>query len=286
MIMHIDEHDFGEKTILNGVIIPARPPSIENAYLDVEDFITAVFEHPSTAPFISKALIQFLVTDNPSPGYIEHVASVFTDNGSGVRGDMEAVIKAILLTPEAYPSEGSTALRTHGRLREPFLRYMHTARILKLAQYEQLQWWDFGEFKEVSAQQPFTSPSVFNFYSPDYAALSSLRDNGLVGPVFEITNSYTAVSFPNELWDLINNGIESYNRFSYPPDFIDLLGIATEVETLLDYVNVLCCSGRMSAKSREIILDALNQLDSTDLQGRVKLALYLGIMSPEGSVQK
>ena len=217
---------------------------------------------------------------------MQRIAETFADNGEGVRGDLGAVVKAILLDTEASTSTLAAEDVSRGKLREPAIRMMHAARILGLGQHEGLLWWDWGTFGDVSFQEPMASPSVFNFYRPDYAGLGDLRNNSLSGPVFQITNSYTTVSFPNELWDTIDNGFENWIYYSFAPDFKEYLSIATDAELLVDYVNLLCCAGQMSATTRSTILQTVNTLSESDLGGRVKVAIYLGLMCPEGAVQK
>jgi len=199
---------------------------------------------------------------------------------------MTAVIKAILLDPAAHRSNVAEDDQSTGKLREPVLRTMHAARILNLGDHQDLLWWDWGAFDEVSFQEPMASPSVFNFFRPDYASLSELRNNAIQGPVFQITNSYTSVSFPNKLWDIVDNGFENWIYYSFAPNFKEFLSLATEPELLIDYVNLLCCAGQMSANTRTICLNTINSISESDLGGRVKVAVYLGLMCPEGAVQK
>ena len=285
MEMHEEHHDFDAKTLLNGASIPRRPISRENAILDVQDAIRNLFEHPNCAPFISRALIQFLITSNPTPEYVARISGVFDNDGSGQRGNLGAVVKAILMDPEARDPAVANH-RNFGIFREPVIRTMHLARITRLNRDEDLLWWDYGNYNEASFQKPMLSPSVFNFYRPDYSAPGVLTQNGLSSPALEITNSYTAVSFPNTLWDHVNNGFTLFSSYSFPPDYSSLLPFASDHEALLDYLNLLVCSGQMNARSRSIILEALAAADPGDDPGRVRLALYLALMSPQGAVQR
>ena len=285
MEMHPDFHDFNPKTLLNGVTIPRRPPTRDNALLDIQDAVRNVFEHPNCAPFISQALIQFLVTSNPSPDYVKRISTIFADDSSGERGNLGAVVKAILMDPEARsPSTANTA--EFGIFREPVIRTMHLARLTKMNQNQNLLWWDYGNYNETSLQQAMLSPSVFNFYRPTYRAPGVLTDNDLVSPALQITNSYSAVSFPNQLWDHANLGFTLLNNYSFPADYSDFLPYANDHAALLDYVNLVVCSGHMNAQTRSIILSALNDTDPDDDPGRVRLALYLALMSPQGAIQR
>src|SRR5262249_14707700 len=145
--------------------------------------------------------IQFLVTDNPSPAYVQRVSAAFGDNGSGVRGDMGAVVKAILLDEEAREARYAANRTDYGRLKEPVVRTMAMARAFGMREVPNLVWWDWGDFYEAARQAPTYSPSVFNFYRPDYRAPGLLTQNNLAGPVFQITDSYSAIAFPNKMWE-------------------------------------------------------------------------------------
>jgi uncharacterized protein (DUF1800 family) len=285
MAMHPGFHDFGQKNLLGDFVIPARPASRENAEQDVRDAIRHLVDHPNCAPFISRALIQFLVTSNPAPAYVERVAGVFADNGSGTRGDLKAVIKAILLDPEAR-DPGRAIQPDFGLFREPVIRTIHLARLTNLNRSGDLLWWDWDNFYDQSAQSPLFSPSVFNFYRPDYAPPGTLTSENLDGPVFEITNSYTAVSFPNHLWSIANEGFRLYERYQFLPDYRSFRPYARDHEALLDYVNLVVCAGSMSAQTLSIIRAALDNSQMGDDDGRTRLALFLALMAPEGAVQK
>jgi len=173
-----------------------------------------------------------------------------------------------------------------GIYREPIIRTMHLARLLEVNRNNDMLWWDYNNYYDTSAQQVLYSPSVFNFFRPDYQAPGTLTNENLVGPAFEITNSYSAVSFPNQLWNHINEGFSLYSRYHFPGDYSVLLQYADDHEALLDYINLVACAGHMTISNREIILSALNETDSEDDPGRVKLALYLALMSPHGAVQR
>lgn len=277
-------HDFDKKTLLNGFVIPRRSPTKENADRDVADAVRMLFEHPNTPIFISKQLIQFLVTDNPSPAYIQRIQDVFVNNGDGERGDLGAVVRSILTDPEARPAtvaEDNAA----GRLREPVIRNMHLGRMLNMQKYEDLVWWDWGGFSEVAFQVPLYSPSVFNFYRPDYQPSGLLAGEGKVGPVFEITNSYTAISFPNRLWNVAVSGF-NYSNYQFPADYSESLVWADDPAGLVQYANLVCCQGLMSDSTKAIIQTSIETVPENDKSGRVRVALYLALMSPEGSVQR
>jgi uncharacterized protein (DUF1800 family) len=286
MTMNPDQHDFGEKTLLGMAVVPARAPSAAEGLRDVADALRVLFNHPNTGPFVGRQLIQFLVTDNPSPAYVQRVAAVFGDNGSGVRGDMGAVVKAILLDAEAREAGYSTNRVEYGRLKEPVVRTMALARAFGMREVPNLIWWDWGDFYEAARQSPTYSPSVFNFYRPDYRAPGLLTQNNLAGPVFQITDSYSAIAFPNKIWELVEDGFSLWNTYQFPLDLSGLATLAATPELLVDHLNVLFCSGQMSAGSRTIILNAIHQIPATQPEARARVAAYLAVVAPEGAVMK
>jgi uncharacterized protein (DUF1800 family) len=189
------EHDCEPKTLLRGEQLPARaasPGSTGTATMaDVDAAVGNLFHHPNTGPFVARLLIQRFVTSNPSPSYIERVAAAFADNGEGVRGDMKAVVKAILLDPEA---RDPIMLQdpTFGKMREPFLKCVNFARAFNASSEE--GWYYLDAFNLDHAQQPFNSPSVFNFFLPNYSPPGVLAQNGLAAPEFQIVNASTGGS--------------------------------------------------------------------------------------------
>lgn len=286
MTMHADRHDFGSKTLVHGVVIPARAPSAEEGLRDIHDAMHALFEHPNCGPFIGKQLIQFLVTDNPSPAYVGRISAVFADNGSGVRGDLGAVVKAILLDDEARNPHHADVTASYGRLKEPVIRAMSLARAFGMRDVPDLLWWDWGEFFADARQEATYSPSVFNFYRPEYRAAGLLTQNDLAGPVFQITDSYSAIAFPNRLWSLVEDGFQLWGEYQFPLDLSRESALATSPGLLVDHLNTLFCAGRMSAATRSVILTAIQQLPADQPDARARIAAYLAIVSPEGAVMK
>ena len=279
------KHDFGEKRLLNGFIIPARTPNKENGMQDIRDAIRHLFEHPNCAPFISRSLIQFLVTSNPTPSYVERVSSIFTDNGKGVRGDLGSVVKAILMDVEARDPAVATSPR-FGLFREPVIRTMHLAKLTKMNRSGDVVWWDYGNYFDDTLQMPMNSPTVFNFYRPDYSPPGSLGSAGLDGPAFEIANSYTLISVPNRFWEIADRGFRINGRYHFVPSYEDFMPHLEDSDTLLDYLNIVVCAGGMKAKTRSIIKSNLANTTISDPVEKARLALYLAMMSPEGTVQR
>ncbi len=285
MTMHAERHDFGQKNLLGGFIIPQRPVTPEDGMRDVADAIRSLFQHANTAPFIAQRLIQLFVTDNPSPAFVGRVAAIFANNGSGLRGDLGAVVRAILLDPEARDAR-FTASVAFGKLREPVLRAMALGRAFGMKDVPGLLWWDFGNFFESARQKPMYSPSVFNFYRPDYRAPGLLTQNGIAGQVFQITDSYSSIAFPNQLWDLVEKGFRLYDEYAFPLDLSTAVALAATPELLVDHVNTLLCSGQMSAASRTILLAAIAEIPASQPAARARVAAYLAVVAPDGAVQK
>lgn len=188
MIMYDDEHEPGEKKLLKGLVIPAGQTGMQ----DINDAVDNLFNHPNVGPFIGRLLIQRLVKSNPSPAYISRVTAAFNDNGSGVRGDMKAVIKAILLDSEARDTSYFTD-PTHGKLREPFVRYVQLCRAFNPASPNGLYRNSGGLAQDMLQQYPFHAPSVFNFFLPTYQPLGPLAKANLVAPEFQITGMKTII---------------------------------------------------------------------------------------------
>jgi uncharacterized protein (DUF1800 family) len=287
MTMHADRHDFGRKQLLDGFVIPARPATEEDGMRDIRDAIRHLFDHPNTGPFVGRQLIQFPVTDNPSPAYVQRVAAVFADNGSGIRGDLGAVIRAILLDEEARDPRFSEMRSDFGRLKEPVIRMMSVGRVFGLIDQENLRWWDWGDFYADARQEPTYSPSVFNFYRPAYRAPGLPTQFQLDTPVFQITDSYPSIAYPNRLWETLSEGFSLWEHYRQPLDFDRLRDLAEgDPGRMIDRLNLLFCVGRMSAGTRSIILDAVQQLTPEQTAERVRVATYLALTCPEGAVMK
>jgi uncharacterized protein (DUF1800 family) len=267
-------HDFGTKTVLGKTIASNLTQSQRlDAALD------AIFVHPNVPPFVSRALIQQLVTGDPSPSFVDRVAKVFQNNGSGVRGDMKAVIRAILTDIEA---RGAAKWEpSYGHLSEPVLKLTRLARAMSATT-------DGLFFRGVtanSAQNVFYSPSVFNYYPPDY----SLSKSAVNAPEFAIYNTSTAISRVNTAYDVVYS-----NTINPDPTVIGSTGtqfnltpftsVAGDSNALLDRVNELLFANRMSAATRATIKKAVDAVSASDATARARMALYLSAAAPESQV--
>ena len=290
MELHVSRHDFASKQIVGGQLIPAREPTLDNAYQDVKDAVRIIFENPNTAVFISKQLIQFLVTDNPSPEYVERVQNVFVDNGQGERGDLGAVVRAILMDAEARSALYFAHASQSGFLKEPAIRLMQLGRVFKVADTPNFQLWQLFTLEEEFNQDPLNAPSVFNFFKPHYVPSGLLGDENLVGPAFQILNSYSAISGPQEIWRFIQEGFSHPWREDIPQpfDYSEFIPFENDSDALVEKINILFCQGMMSEGTRAAIFEALTKLNALeDLPPGVntQVAVWVAITSASGATQ-
>jgi uncharacterized protein (DUF1800 family) len=286
MKMYENWHEPGEKKLLNGFVIPDGQIGME----DIEDAIDNLVNHPNVGPFLGRRLIQQLVTSNPSPEYIARISRVFADNGSGVRGDLGAVVRAILMDPEARTCE-ALSKPEHGKLREPFVRYAHFASAMDVEQFYG-RYWNVGwGFYQSTGQVPMAAIHVFNFYLPDYKPLGPISDAGLVAPEFQIHNSRTGVSYLNEVntWAVWNSVMSSWEPDD--PNAVinidELKSLAADPEVLVNRLDVLFTHGMLSDRTRGVIKNAIEPLMYGEFRDdRVRMALYLIMISPDYNILK
>lgn len=307
-------HFTGKKRLLNNVVLPGLPTlngqpldpyashsgaaisgdaSFQALASQELDYVhDQLFNHPNIGPFLCRQLIQRLVTSTPSSGYVYRVVSKFNDNGSGVRGDMKAVIRAILLDPEAAIGGGSE------KVREPVIRVANWMRAFDVTSLS-------GQFPMDPlddpvlglGQTPFRSPTVFNFYRPTYAPPNSaLAAAGKVGPELQITGEPTVIGYLNYVQGMIiyGTGVGREIQPNYNPE----IALADRPALLLDRVNLLLTNGTMPPTLYNLILSALNGVAVpvatatnaaqvlTAKTYRVRLAIFLTMASPAYLVQQ
>ncbi|MEM9159535.1 MAG: DUF1800 family protein, partial [Verrucomicrobiota bacterium] len=283
---YLPEHDTEEKRLLNGVVLPSFEDDPDRTVMDdFNDAIDNLFNHPNTGPFISYRLIQRLVTSNPSPGYIQRVSQVFVDNGQGVRGDLRAVIKAILLDAEALAMPGINS-ETAGRLREPYLRRLRLLRTFNAsAANEEFHIADWGAIDDVG-QRWMSSPSVFNFFKPDFTPLGELNNRDLVAPEFQILNSTTALSSLNFImWFTSGAGEEDLDEDRVVVNLDQEFALSNDIEALIDRIDLLLTYGTMSQGTRDALITAYETMPSWyDEYRKVRELLALTAISPDYSV--
>lgn len=241
--------------------------------------------HPNVGPFIGRQLIQRLVTSNPSPAYVARVAAAFTDNGQGQRGDLEAVLRAVLIDDEARDPARS-ADPCFGKLREPLLRFVQWARSFQLQSLSgNWQTGNLGDPATRLGQSPLRAPSVFNWFRPGYRpAGTAIADAGLLAPEFQITNESSVAGYLNFMRTVIPG-----NRFDLRTDYAAELALAGDASALVDHVQLLLCAAALSAATRTTVVDAVASLDAGSATGRaarVHIAILLVMASPEYLVQK
>ena len=279
MAYFASRHSTSEKRFL-GVTIPAG--SLDGAG-DLKKALDAIFQHPNVGPFIGRQLIQRLVTSNPSPAYVSRVASAFNDNGSGVRGDMRAVIKAILTDVEARSVSASDRA---GRLVEPIVRLIAWARVFGVTTPTGA--WTVGDHSDASTrlgQSPLRSSSVFNFFRPGYVPPNTaLGAAGLVAPEFQITHETSVIGYANYMQTVIQSGIGDIDA-----DYTALRAVAGDASTLLDKVALWFAGGQISPATREAIVTAVGSMPATtdvNRANRIYATVLLVMTSPEFLVQK
>ncbi len=290
MKMWDPQHDTGSKSLHNYPgVRKASLPAGQTGLQDINDAIDNLVENPNTGPFICRQLIQRLVTSNPSDGYVARAAAAFANNGQGQRGSMTAVIKAILLDPEAR-NLSFLVDPEHGKLREPFVRTTHLLRAFRYSVTGALLPYDFGSSvtETTIGQYPMSAPSVFNFYLPDYEPPGPIGNAGLVGPEFQILNSVFGIATPNALYNLINTSAGNFTL-----DLSPQAALADNAGALVDNLDLLLTHGTLSTASRSLVITAVNGVTaamvpsgSTLALTKTRLALYLVAVSPDFAVLK
>lgn len=306
----IQYHDFGEKTLFGNKTIAANKTPAE----DIDAALDIIFAHSNIAPFISKQLIQRLVTSNPTANYVSDVAAVFNNNGMGVKGDMKSVIKAILLHPEAVNGHKNLP-NQFGKIREPILVLSHLWRAFK-ATGVQTKLKDgtitakrirFLGSSRLIGQRPFGSNSVFNFYRPDYQHPGEIKNQNLFSPEFQILTESMLMAKANTqstyiFWrDTPSDWLEPVINHDWDlmPPRLNLNAEKALVENpvdLLDKLNLVLMAGQMSQPMYDTLLAYLNtnkvnpawtgdlRVWATDIL--VYEALFLVLSSPEYAVQR
>jgi uncharacterized protein (DUF1800 family) len=258
-------HDKGSKTIL---AYPGAPHSIlpanQDGAVDLDQALDNIFFHPSVGPFVARQLIQHLVTSNPSPAYVTRVARVFADDGHGVRGNLAAVVKAILLDPEARgPVKSEPA---YGRLREPVLFVTNLCRALGATSDGVL-----AAQATTMGQTLFNPPSVFSYFSPD----NEIQE-GVLGPEFGIQSSTTTIGRINFVSALVFNGIGRGTPTG--GTFLDLSKwspLAADPAALVSAIDRLLLHGTMTGESARDVTIAVAAVPATNALTRVKTAISL-----------
>lgn len=287
-------HSEDSKHFLN-IDIPANTPGNESVGMALD----GIFAHPNIGPFVGRQLIQRFVTSAPSAVYVQRVAAAFdtgdyelpsgTVVGSGERGDLKAVIAAILFDQEAR-SSAVMENPQFGKLREPVLRFTHWARAFEINSADASNELALRVTNRPDAlgQQAYRSPSVFNFYRPGYIAPGTETGAaGLTAPELQIANASSVVGYPNFMTTYAF-GLSPKNDRSAPATYVAnysrQVALATEPQALLDNLDQLLTHGTLQPETRSRITELLNALDSEtdeDLLLRARVASVLVMTSPE-----
>ena len=318
-------HDKTQKRVIGVQQVPLAAaaattiPAGQTGPQDLKMLLDVLFNHPNTGPFICRQLIQRFVTSNPSPGYVYRVAQVFANDGTGTRGNLGAVVKAIFTDYEARSLDVMDHVG-YGKLKEPIIRLTTMFRALKAAapngRYLDSHWWGgpltnrnprspniWGHASPSMAnagddlgQNPNGAPTVFNFFSPDFSPPGPLAAAGLVAPELEIVNATNAVNCPNKLLFYLFRDLSSTPDFPPPPsglspylvmDYSALLPLVQSPPALIDQLGLLFCGNRLSAAARNQILATQQALAAnTSALDRLKSALYIVLLSPDSAMQK
>jgi uncharacterized protein (DUF1800 family) len=259
-------------------------PAGQTPQQDLADALDNIANHPNVGPFISKQLIQKLVTSNPSPAYVGRVAAVFANDGSGRRGNLGAVVKAILLDAEARPA---TPAATSGKVKEPLLRLTQLWRAYgaKAASGQ----YRVGNVNAAFGQGPLQSPSVFNFYSPFYAPPGEISNQGLVAPELQIATEYLNTTTGNAFYNYVfawNSTATNPAANSVLLDYSAELPLAGDSEALVNRIAEKLLGGQISAPLKAEAKAAVERTAATNPGQRVSEALYLVATSPEYVVQR
>ena len=291
-------HDFTAKTLLDGTTLGPFNQNGNGVRNDVAGLLDHLFSHKNVPPFFARFMIQRFTVSNPSPAYIEAVAQAFKNglyegSGSGNRGCMEATIKAVLLHPEARDANLAYD-PSHGKLREPLIRLMHISRAFGLTSVRTYGWLYFKDLHDTILQAPYESPSVFNYYRPDYAPSGIISDFSLNAPEFQIHNDVSSLQLANGIITLLTHGLAGPGSNNYGnigqrnliDSFLDFTYedyISGNNATLINHLDLILSAGRLTPENRSAILTAA---DGTNLTGIDKVKYIAGLitLTPEFNI--
>ena len=266
------QHDTAAKILLNGTTLPAG----QTAAVDLDGALSNLFNNTNVAPFICRQLIQHLVASNPSAAYVGRVAAVFNNNGSGVRGDLKAVVRAILEDTEARAGD-TDPTQDGGHLREPMLYLTNVMRGLGYVNIDPASYYGtMTNYSNPLGEAPYSSPSVFNFFPPSYVVPGSVN-----APEFDLENTATAILRLTLANQLVYNSISGFKVDLSATSALGLM--ASNPGNLVDSLGVMFMHGQMPANMRTAIVNHISTL--TDPAQRVRVATYLVITSSQYKVE-
>jgi uncharacterized protein (DUF1800 family) len=267
------QHDMAAKTLLNSTL-----PAGQTAELDLTGALTDIFNHPNVGPFVCRQLIQHLVASNPSPAYVARVAAVFANDGTGTRGNMKAVIQAILMDPEARAGDTNASF-DGGHLREAMLYVTNVLRGLSFTNTDPNGYYSsLSNYSTLLSEKPYTSGSVFNFFPPNYVIPGSTTN----APEFAQENTASAILRLTVADDLVNNKISSFSVDLSATSALGKMASATGNATtdstnLVVALGTIFMHGQMPAAMQTAIVNHVATL--TNIPERVRVATYLVITS-------
>jgi uncharacterized protein (DUF1800 family) len=309
MQLFADQHETGTKRVLaysGAALANATIPAGQTGAKDLQDALDNIFNHPNVGPFISKQLIQKLVTSNPSPAYVQRVAEKFNNDGTGKRGNLEAVVRAILLDSEARSAPAGTAVATAGKVKEPLLRLTQfwraydgksngTGGVVKLGAGVNFA----GGVSAVFGQGPGLSPSVFNFFSPSFAPAGTISTQGLVAPELQLSTEFLNTQVTNFFWTQalsrtqVQGNVATFNADLMYINTSEELALAADSEALINRVaeKLLGGAAQMSPTLKseakaQIDRTAFSATNATTANTRVADAIYFVVTSPEFVLQR
>lgn len=289
MLLNQNTHDITAKTLLSYPnAVNQTLPANQNGNTDLQQALDNIFNHPNVAPFVSRILIQQMVTSDPTPAYVGRVAAVFNNNGSNVRGDLKEVVRAVLLDPEARGNVKTDP--NYGKLREPVQLATNIFRQFNVRSADGAAQSDGYVNPQISTmgQNTFNAPTVFNYYSPDY----TVPGTALNGPEFGILTTGTAIARANFMNTFVYSRVNGGTTNAPAGTSIDLSEMqalaASDASgnSLLDALNTKLMHGTMSAQMKNTILTAVQAVAATDALGRARAAVYLVTTSSQYQVQR
>jgi uncharacterized protein (DUF1800 family) len=282
-----NNHDFTAKTLLDGFVIPARTSSIANAYQDLTDALDNIFNNPNVGPYVAKQLIRDLVTSNPTPAYVARVAAKFNDDGTGERGDLKAVVEAILLDPEARGNSKNTP--EYGKLREPVLFLTSMMRMFDAKSADRTvnsdgYWNPLCQGMDQDALRPTT---VFSYFPADFNLPGSTT---LLAPEFGILSTSTSLRRANFINTMAFSNTPVQVSGNAPVgttvSYADLQALAGDPAALVDEVNRRMLYNSMSTEMRNSIITAVTAVSASNTLKRARTAVYLVATSSQYQVQR
>jgi uncharacterized protein (DUF1800 family) len=266
------EHDTTSKTLLNGTVLPPG----QTAQEDLNGALSNIFNHPNVGPFVCRQLIQHLVKSNPTPAYVSRIAAVFANNGSGVRGDMQGVIRAILEDEEARAGD-TNPLDDGGHLREPILWITNYLRAVGFANTNANgSYFSLSNYSNNLNERPYRSGAVFNFFPPDYV----IPESTLNAPEFGLENTASAILRLSLADSLVNNKISSFTTDLSATGTLGQIAAASSAN-LVDTLSLMFMHSQMPTDMRAQILSTISGLSTAQ---QVRIAVYLVISSSQYKV--